>query len=168
THYLVHHEYPTPFRCDMRGHTFAIKDEGDRAPQGGRYQRGHYDVVVFNPKFLERCDYNLAKGQDYEAVKREIPRIINPIGTAPILLGVEFAFKRDPFRSQKAIDRWWDGVFQDYQKLQASKTWNDRPFMQEIIVMAFDATGRAGKHSRVRDDFNRLREIRYCAPTHTR
>ncbi|MFX0199650.1 MAG: hypothetical protein ACFFCW_26300, partial [Candidatus Hodarchaeota archaeon] len=25
THYLVHHEYPTPFRCDMRGHTFAIK-----------------------------------------------------------------------------------------------------------------------------------------------
>ena len=104
------------------------------------------------------------KGQDYEAVKRKIPRMINTIGTAPILLGVEFAFKRDPFRSQKAIDRWWDEVLQDYEKLKASQTWNDRPFMQEIMVMAFDATARAGKHRRVKDDLTRFREIRYCAP----
>lgn len=26
-HYLVHHEYPTPFRCDMSGRGFRIADD---------------------------------------------------------------------------------------------------------------------------------------------
>jgi hypothetical protein len=164
THYLVHHEYPTPFRCDMRGVAFAVKGDDIRTPQKGKYRRGHYDLVVFNPKFLQKCKYNLAKGQNFKSVNEEIPALINIIGTAPILLGVEFAFRRDPFHSQKAIDRWWDEVLQDYEKLQASRTWKDRPFIQEIMVMAFDASGEAAKNDRVRDDITRVREIRYSSP----
>ena len=121
-------------------------------------------MVVFNPKFLQKCKYNLAKGQNFKSVNEEIPALINIIGTAPILLGVEFAFRRDPFHSQKAIDRWWDEVLQDYEKLQASRTWKDRPFIQEIMVMAFDASGEAAKNDRVRDDITRVREIRYSSP----
>ena len=166
TYYLVHHEYPTPFRCDMRGHTFAIKGEKDRTPRGGKYQRGHYDLVVFNPKFLKKCGYDLAKGQNLKAVNKKIPGLIDMIGAPPILIGVEFAFNRDPFRSQKAIDQWWGSVLQDYEKLKASRTWKERPFMQEIIVMAFDATSEAVKNSRVHSDLTHCSEIRYCSPNY--
>ena len=40
SHYLVHHEYPTPFRCDMRGHSFAVKGDDDRHLRAGNISAG--------------------------------------------------------------------------------------------------------------------------------
>ncbi len=160
SHYLVHHEYPTPFKCDMRGTSFTPK------PQDSKYKRGHYDLVVFNPKFLQhqKCNYKLAKGQHYAAIKSHLPGVMTDIGEAPILVGVEFMFNRDTFASEKSVEDWWKGVLQDYQKLDASRQWMDRPFMQEIVMMAFDAFGQAGKNERVRADLTRYTDIMYCAP----
>ncbi len=157
-HYLVHHEYPTPFKCDMKGTSFTPK------PEDSKYKRGHYDLVVFNPRFLQECDYHLAKGQDYASIKSRLPEAMAKIREAPILVGVEFVFRRDRFPSTKSVERWWDYVLQDYKKLEASRQWMDRPFMQQIVMMAFDAFGEAGKNERVRADLTRYTDIMYCAP----
>lgn len=158
SHYLVHHEYPTPFKCDMSGTSFAVKGEDSK------YKRGHYDLVVFNPRFLQECDYHLAKGQNYKSVKTHLPEVIADLGGVPILVGVEFMFNRHPFASQKNVEDWWKGVLQDYQKLEASRHWKDRPFMQEIVMMAFDITGEAEKNERVDADLDRYKAIKYCEP----
>ena len=56
---LVHHEYPTPFRCDMRGYGFEKKDEKP-------YRRGHYDLVIFNPDFLRNKELRVICGKNFE------------------------------------------------------------------------------------------------------
>ncbi len=163
SYYLVHHEYPTPFRCDMSGRSFAVKEEDDRTPRGGKYQRGHYDLVVFSPEFLQQCDYQLAKGQDYEIVKRDLPSVIKTIGSAPILVGIEFMFNRDPFASEKNVEDWWKGVLQDYQKLDASRQWKKLPFMEQIVMMFFDVAACDVANEDVADLIRRG-EIRHCVP----
>jgi len=56
---LVHHEYPTPFRCDMRGYGFEKKDETP-------YRRGHYDLVIFNPDFVRNKELCVVCGKNFE------------------------------------------------------------------------------------------------------
>jgi len=56
---LVHHEYPTPFRCDMRGYGFEKKDEKP-------YRRGHYDLVIFNPDFVRNKELRVVCGKNFE------------------------------------------------------------------------------------------------------
>jgi len=63
---LVHHEYPTPFRCDMHGHNFQLKGEEDRTVGGGKYKRGHYDLVVLNPSFVKANELGVVCGKDYQ------------------------------------------------------------------------------------------------------
>jgi len=46
---VLHHEYPTPFRCDMSKHGFRIVEENERTGNKGLYRRGHYDLVILNP-----------------------------------------------------------------------------------------------------------------------
>lgn len=56
---LVHHEYPTPFRCSMKGYSFKIKYEKP-------YRRGHYDLVILNPEFVENTKLEVVYGKDYQ------------------------------------------------------------------------------------------------------
>jgi hypothetical protein len=108
--YLVHHEYPTPFRCDMAKDEFKLKDEKARTNKDGKFQRGHYDLVVFNPNFLQKCTFSEAKGQNYEELKRTVPQNCNKIKDPAILLGVEFMLNRDSYRSMNQADQWFSKV----------------------------------------------------------
>ena len=56
---LVHHEYPTPFRCDMKGYGFEIKNEKP-------YKRGHYDLVVLNPEFVKNNALQVVFAKNYQ------------------------------------------------------------------------------------------------------
>ena len=97
-------------------------------------------MVVFNPEFLKKCSFNLAKGQNYELFKRRITGLIDSIEEPPILVGIEFMYNRVAFPSCKSVDSWCNAVLQDYKKLMASKkpkNLNGKPFMKEIIMMAF-------------------------------
>ncbi len=38
-HRLVHTEFPTPFRCDMRDGGFCIREDYERTEEGGRFRR---------------------------------------------------------------------------------------------------------------------------------
>ncbi len=68
-HSLIHREYPTPFRCDMGENRFEIKSDDDRTPRGGKYQRGHYDIVILNPDFISQNSFDVIKAQNYELYK---------------------------------------------------------------------------------------------------
>lgn len=127
--YLIHHEYPTPFRCDMANGGFEIKEN--------THKRGHYDLVIFNPLFLQECRYELAKGQNYEHVTQEMPKILAKIKVPAILLGLEFMLNRDKFTKGRE-KAWFSSIKQDYKKLNASIEWLGRSFMQDFIVIAFD------------------------------
>jgi hypothetical protein len=163
SHFLVHHEYPTPFRCDMGGSRFSIKGDEDRTLHGTKYKRGHYDLVVFNPLSLQNCDYALAKGQRYEEAKSKIPELIDVLEEPPILLAAEFMFSRDGFPSIDTVKGWWRGVLQDYRKLEASRTWKGRWFIQEIVVLAFDITGADSQDEHIRG-LIKDGKIRHCVP----
>lgn len=65
---MVHHEYPTPFRCDMKGYNFEKKD---RAP----YKRGHYDLVVFNPDFVRDNELRVVCGKDYQKLRSAMRKV---------------------------------------------------------------------------------------------
>jgi hypothetical protein len=41
--FIVHGEYPTPFRCKMPERTFHVE------PPNSKARRGHFDIVVFHP-----------------------------------------------------------------------------------------------------------------------
>jgi hypothetical protein len=62
---LVHHEYPTPFRCEMKAYDFVKKD---RPP----YKRGHYDLVILNPAFVRRNSLDVVCAKDFDLFEAEM------------------------------------------------------------------------------------------------
>ena len=72
---LVHHEYPTPFRCDMQGYKFRRAGEEERTPKGGLYKRGHYDLVILNPDFVKNNALDVVCGKDYKKLRPTLPTL---------------------------------------------------------------------------------------------
>jgi len=72
---LVHHEYPTPFRCDMQGYTFRRTGEEERTPKGGLYKRGHYDLVILNSDFVKNNTLDILCGKNYKKLRLILPRL---------------------------------------------------------------------------------------------
>lgn len=141
-HFLVHMEYPTPFRCDMGGDRFAVKGDDEKTPKGGLYKRGHYDIAVLNPGFIKEHSYELIKAQDYALYKKLVLPKLSTEQPA-ILYGLEFALRRDPFpllkeregKGRGVIDAFVAQVNQDADKLVASQ---EIPgFMDRIKVLTF-------------------------------
>ena len=141
-HFLVHREYPTPFRCDMSGSKFELKDDDARTEKGGKYIRGHYDIVILNPEFISQHSYEVIKAQNYELYKSEVLSQINSSNPV-ILYGIEFMYKRDPLKysrgktKEKGIDNFIANVIQDADKLLASKNLAGGMFMGKIKMLTF-------------------------------
>ena len=95
-HFLVHREYPAPFRSDLSGNRFAIRGDDERTADGTPYPRGVYPVVVLNPEFMAQYSYELIKAQDYELFKKLVLPHLDKTKPA-ILFGVACMFRSDPF-----------------------------------------------------------------------
>ena len=65
---LVHHEYPTPFRCSMKGYSFQMKYD---AP----YKRGHYDLVILNPEFVRKSELKVVYGKDFKKFSEAMQKV---------------------------------------------------------------------------------------------
>jgi len=135
-HLLIHGEYPTPFRCDMRGDKFEIKNDDET-----KFKRGHYDIVVLNPDFIRAHSYPVIKGQNYEEFKNvALPHIsdYSPI----VLYGIEFMFSRDPLKvskgenQERGVQGFVAKVLQDAKKLVETKKWNEG-FMGHLKMLTF-------------------------------
>lgn len=139
-HFLIHREYPTPFRCDMGKNKFELKDDEARTKKGGKYQRGHYDIVVLNPDFIGQHSYEVIKAQNYELYKDQVLSKIDSYSPV-ILYGLEFMYSRDPLKysrgevKEKGIDEFIAKVIQDADKLLASK--NMGGFMEQVKMLTF-------------------------------
>lgn len=141
-HFLVHMEYPTPFRCDIGRDRFQIKGDEEQTPHGGLYPRGQYDIIVMNPGFIQEHSYELIKAQDYALFKKLVLPKLSKDNPA-ILYGLEFVLRRDPFpllkeregKGRGVIDAFVAQVNQEVEKLVASKTIPG--FMDRIQVLTF-------------------------------
>jgi hypothetical protein len=139
-HSLVHCEFPTPFRCDMREGKFGAKADDDRTPSGGKYSRGHFDVVVLDPAFVAGHTYQVIKAQDYEGFCSAVQSDLD--GADPVVLyGVEFVFCRDEIKRSRGLDpdraanAFVAEVRQDADKLAEARR---RPgFMRDGVMLAF-------------------------------
>lgn len=76
---LVHHEYPTPFRCDMQGYKFQRVSEEKRTRKGGLYKRGHYDLVILNPDFVKNNPLDIVCGKNYKKLQPILPKMSIPL-----------------------------------------------------------------------------------------
>jgi hypothetical protein len=72
---LVHHEYPTPFRCDMQKYNFRVTSDQEQTRRGGLYKRGHYDLVIFNPEFIKNHELDVVHGKNYQKLRSVLPRL---------------------------------------------------------------------------------------------
>jgi hypothetical protein len=77
---LVHHEYPTPFRCDMQRYSFRVTSDREQTPRGGLYKRGHYDLVIFSPEFIKTHTLDVVCGKNYQKLRSILPKLnIEPL-----------------------------------------------------------------------------------------
>lgn len=141
-HFLIHTGYPTPFRCDMHKGKFEIKREEDRTNKGGKYKRGHYDIVVLNPEFISQYDYKVIKAQDYESY---LPEVVKNNKCSPVVLyGLEFVFSRKLLTTEKGPDNFRVEVTQDVKKLIESKNLQGKlRFMDQVKLLAFIFTKKS-------------------------
>ena len=102
---LVHHEYPTPFRCDMQGYKYRRAGEEERTPKGGLYKRGHYDLVVLNPDFVKNNTLDIVCGKNYKKLRLALPRL----SVQPLIWACEIIYfpkiKKLPKNAIKIIEQ---------------------------------------------------------------
>jgi len=111
---LVHHEYPTPFRCDMHGNEFRLPSrEEEKTQKGGLYKRGHYDLVIFNPEFIRKHTLDVVSGKDYQKLRAVLPEL----NIEPLIWACEIIYfpgiRKLPKNAVKIIE-------QDTQKVRAT------------------------------------------------
>lgn len=139
--FLIHREYPTPFRCDMGESKFEVKDDNARTENGGKYRRGHYDIVILNPDFIEQHSYEVIKAQNYELYKKQVLSKIENYRPV-ILYGLGFMYRRDPLKysrgenKEKGIDNFKAKAIQDANKLLVSKEFIGG-FMDQVKMLIF-------------------------------
>jgi len=78
---LVHHEYPTPFRCDMKAYSFVKKDKPP-------YKRGHYDLVILNPVFVRTNNLDVVCAKDFKVFETKMQYV----DTTPLVWVCEVIF----------------------------------------------------------------------------
>jgi len=108
---LVHHEYPTPFRCNMSNHDFIRVEETEKTKKGGLYRRGHYDLVVLNPDFVKSNELVVVEGKNY----KEFCNAKSKIEATPLLWACEVVF--GSHYGDELPQNWSDYAIQDAKKL---------------------------------------------------
>ena len=164
-HSLIHMEYPTPFRCDMSKNKFELKGDEERTEKGGKYQRGHYDIVVLNPDFINQNSYEVIKAQDYELYKKQVLSQIDNFKPV-ILYGLEFMFSRDSLKyskgedKERGIDKVVAEIIQDTEKLLASP--NKLGFMEQVKMLTFVKGSSKELCDLLREKLSKRNEIILC------
>jgi hypothetical protein len=108
---LVHHEYPTPFRCDMSNHGFSKVLETDKTTKGGLFRRGHYDLIVLNPEFVKAHDLITVAGKNYKNFCLNKDKIL----ATPLLWACELVF--GSHYGDTIPEKWEEYTIQDAKKL---------------------------------------------------
>ena len=109
----------------MRNGGFALKPEGDRTEGGGKFRRGHLDIVVLNPTFVARHTYQQLKAQNFELFIRDVWNGRDE-AESMLLHAIEFYLFRDEIKESRGADqtlaarRCAKAIIQDADKLDAA------------------------------------------------
>jgi hypothetical protein len=109
---LVHQEYPTPFKCQMGDLRFEVLEDRSRG------KRGHYDLVVLNPWWLDKAPREATGNSDFAQFRREIRDRAQPQDPPLCLVGVEIYL----VRAERPALADYSRIGQDYRKLMLSGT----------------------------------------------
>lgn len=156
-HYLVHTEYPSPFKCSYIDDNPYINQE----PSNSKTQRSHIDCVLINPTFIDwlldheiglkpligignaRFDLYIKNFYDiYSNFNKETREAI-------LLYAIEFKFLRHSYAGSKYPSR---GIHQDIAKLRLLREFNagmeykiNFVSRTKSVIFVGDRTQAAGK-----------------------
>ncbi|MCX5748701.1 MAG: hypothetical protein NTZ10_00430 [Candidatus Saganbacteria bacterium] len=131
-HFLVHGEYPTPVKLDMKGINCEVKENKSR------HKRGHFDIIVLNPDFINAHSYDEIKAQTFKMFREIYENSVKPVA----LYGLEFMLSRDEFNSKSAEENFWNKTLQDATKLDKMP----KEFMGRKKMLAFIKGTKMTKH----------------------
>jgi len=125
---LVRQEYPTPFKCQMGDLRFEVLEDHAQA------RRGHYDLTILNPWWVERVSSEAITNESFELFRREIRDNAQP-GAPPLcLVGIEFHLVQT--ERPRLAD--YSRIARDYRKLLLSGSLqNDWRFMDHRYMLVF-------------------------------
>ena len=142
----IHHEYPTPFRCYMKGTQFEKYAETEyldvkRKTPSFRARRGHFDIVVFNQKYIVTNKIGVISGKNYKILLDSFKQKQQPAINLAIEVVYFPIFNHKPHLG--IMKRKVDSTIQDYEKLKALIDFrypDDTPFCEEAAMMFFSNT----------------------------
>jgi len=142
----IHHEYPTPFRCDMKDYTFRMVTEEEfnqkrREKLKIRARRGFIDFVVLNSEFISSNKLDTVSGKRYKDVLEDLKNQQHPA----LDLAVEVVYY--PTFDEKPqigiMERKVASTIQDYKKLVELTNFkfsHNTPFCTEAAMLFFSNT----------------------------
>jgi len=125
---LVHTEYPTLTKCQMKGKEFKETDDDSKS------RRGHFDIVVLNSEVINKVkNIEVIRGQSFNE-----EFIQNRDQYKPWLLyAIELMrIKRNPKSRKKSDkDKRYKSIVQDFNKLEAAYK---KRFLKNGIVLVLE------------------------------
>jgi len=155
----VHHEYPTPFRCDMSNYNFKLitEEEFDMKRErikGFRARRGFIDFVILNPAFISSNNLSVVSGKRYKDVLPTLRNQRDPV--LDLAIEVIYHFVYDKKLHEGIMKRRVDSTIQDYKKLGAltkHKLSTNVKFCREAAMLFFSNTEHKDKLERLFESF---------------
>jgi hypothetical protein len=109
---LVHQEYATPFKCQMGDLRFEVLDDSSRG------RRGHYDVAVLNPWWVDKAPVTAIRNDDFALFRKKIRDRARPDDPPLCLAGIEIYL----IRTERPRLADYSRIGQEYRKLLLSGT----------------------------------------------
>lgn len=155
-HQIIHMEYPTPFKCSMKGTDFILM------ANDSHYRRGHFDIAILNPEIINLLSFEEVRSQKFQLVLNNVLGIVNQ-SRPMILYALEFVFHRDKMKNGGPAG-FGKKINQDHLKLINA----NRPgttecgkdnFVQNYLTVAFlyDSTQKNNIRQFVKNDDGRIR-----------
>ncbi|MFX0136518.1 MAG: hypothetical protein ACFFDN_22955 [Candidatus Hodarchaeota archaeon] len=142
----IHHEYPTPFRCYMKGTDFKMYTEEEyeatkEVNPSLRLRRGHFDLIVFNPDYISQNKFRVVTGKNYRYLLDSFSHKQPP--ALDLAIEVVFYLSLDEKPHKGIMDRRVKSSNQDYKKLISLMNFKHddvTPFCKEAGMMFFANT----------------------------
>jgi hypothetical protein len=160
----LHHEYPTPFRCLMKGFEFELiteekfREEKKKNP-GFRARRGFLDFVIINAEYISSNKLSVVSAKRY----RDLQEIARHRQNVALDLAVEVVYYPtfDERLHDGIMDRRVTSTLQDHEKLVALMEFktNNTPYCGEAAMMFFSNTKHKGKLNEKLADIQRHEKV---------
>lgn len=139
----VHHEYPTPFRCLMKGSTFEVITEAELGERrmtdpNFRARRGYLDLAVLNSQYIASNELRVVSGKRYSILKSCFKGQLHT--ALDLAIEVVYYPTLDRKVHKGIMKRRVQSTIQDYQKLVALMKFrhgDSIPFCKQSVMMFF-------------------------------